>query len=207
MAKNLNKSKNLEKATPTYNVGAASKSRIAKEKEKEKNKGAGIALFFLLLVIIGVSIGILFSPMFNLAKVIVKDGVNVSSGEILNTIDVSYGENILKQKFKTIKQKVSAIPYVKDVNLRLLLPDKIEIKYEERVPYMLISYLESYLVVDKQGVLLEIKKENDLEELPIIYGIELDDYELGKMLDDTANDKRDGMFALTTPVITSVDGR
>ena len=50
-------------------VGDVSKSRMKKEQKKQSNAGVKIAIFFISMVVIGLSIGILFSPAFNLTKV------------------------------------------------------------------------------------------------------------------------------------------
>lgn len=177
--------KSNKKSTPTQNVGVVSKQKNNKDSKKEKNVGTSIFIFFAILVIMSLAIGVVFSPTFDVTGIVTYDGVNVSSGEISNIANVNIGENILKQNYRAIKESVSAIPYIKSVNIKLLFPDKIEIRYEEREPYALCKYLESYVVVDKFGYLLEIKKENDLTDLPVIYGIELENCELGKMLKDT----------------------
>ena len=177
--------KSNKKSTPTQNVGVVSKQKNNKDSKKEKNVGTSIFIFFAILVIISLAIGVVFSPTFDVTGIVTYDGVNVSSGEISNIANVNIGENILKQNYRAIRENVSAIPYIKSVNIKLLFPDKIEIRYEEREPYALGKYLESYVVIDKFGYLLEIKKENDLTDLPVIYGIELENCELGEMLKDT----------------------
>ena len=177
--------KSNKKSTPTQNVGVVSKQKNNKDLKKEKNVGTSIFIFFAILVIISLAIGVVFSPTFDVTGIVTYDGVNVSSGEISNIANVNIGENILKQNYRAIRENVSAIPYIKSVNIKLLFPDKIEIRYEEREPYALGKYLESYVVIDKFGYLLEIKKENDLIDLPVIYGIELENCELGEMLKDT----------------------
>ena len=177
--------KSNKKSTPTQNVGVVSKQKNNKDSKKEKNVGTSIFIFFAILVIMSLAIGVVFSPTFDVTGIVTYDGVNVSSGEISNIANVNIGENILKQNYRAIRENVSAIPYIKSVNIKLLFPDKIEIRYEEREPYALVKYLESYVVIDKFGYLLEIKKENDLTDLPVIYGIELENCELGEMLKDT----------------------
>lgn len=192
MAKKLENFRNLNqsnKQSSTKKVGEVARKRIKKEKQKEKSVFSKVVIFFLILVFMGVAIGILFSPAFNLSKVIIAEGENVSKAEISNLIDVTYGENILKQNYKSIKENILTLPYIKDVKIKLNLPDKIKIDYIERKPYMLLKYLESFFVVDQYGYLLEIKKENNLPNYPIIYGIEIDSYELGKPLSDTSGIK------------------
>ena len=167
-------------------VGEVSKSRMKKEQKKHASAGAKIAIFFISMVVIGLSIGILFSPAFNLTKVIVEDGVNVTSSEILNAINVTYGENILKQKYGEVKKAVLDIPYVSDVTLSVRLPDKIKITYKERKPYAVIKFLETFFITDIHGYLLECKKENVDSGLAVIYGIDIGNLEVGQQLDDVS---------------------
>ena len=127
-----------KKYTPTSKVGVVSE---ANQKNEKKSSGTSIFIFFFILIIISLGIGVIFSPSFDVVGVVIKDGENVSSGEISVAADVKIGENILKQNYKTIVNNVSSIPYIKDVSIKLLFPNKIEIDYEEREPYSLIKYL------------------------------------------------------------------
>lgn len=172
-------------------VGQNSKKRKQKEDKFEKSRSTGFSflLFFLVLTIIGISVGILFSPAFNVASLIIEDGVNVSKEEVSNAITVNYGENILKQNYKMLKADILSLPYISDTKVRLRFPDKIKIEYTERVPYAFVKYLDSYYIVDKYGYLLEVLKEKGENELPIIYGIDVSAYELGQKLEETSGTK------------------
>ncbi len=173
------------------NPGQTSKKRKEKEDRRQKatNGGVKILIFFLLLTVIGLSVGILFSPAFNLTALVIEDGVNVTKADISNAVNVNYGENILKQNYKMLKSEVLSLPYVNDVSIRIRFPDKIKIEYTERNPYSLIKFLDSYYVVDKYGYLLEIIKDVGEIELPIIYGIDVTEYSLGEKLAETNGTK------------------
>lgn len=172
-------------------VGQSSKKRKSKDDRKQKAANAGVKVlaFFLLLTVIGLSVGILFSPAFNLTALLVEDGVNVTKADISNAVNVSYGENILKQNYKMLKADVLSLPYISDVNIKIRFPDRIKIEYVEREPYALIKFLDSYYVVDKYGYLLEVLKEIEEEGLPIIYGIDVAEYSLGDKLIETNGTK------------------
>lgn len=172
-------------------VGQQSKKRKEKEDKFEKTHSAGFKflVFFLILTIIGISIGILFSPAFNLTTLSIKDGVNVSKEEISNAVNVSFGENILKQNYKMLKADILTLPYISDTKIKLRFPDTIKIEYTERTPYAFIKYLDSYYIVDKYGYLLEVLKDKEENELPIVYGIDVAEYELGQKLEDTSGTK------------------
>lgn len=108
----------------------------------------------------------------------------------------NFGENILRQDYSKMRSAVLSLPYIKDAKVSPAFPNKVSITYEERVPYLILKYLESFFVMDKQGYLLEIKKENDMPNLPIVYGVEIDSYELGKPLGDTSRIKYQNIVAL-----------
>ncbi len=180
--KDLKKSNQIDKKLKT-----PSKKKEIKQSDV-KRKSHTLLYFMLFVMIIGMAAGGLLSPAFNLSEIGVKNGINVNKEEIYNVIEVKYGENIFKQKYSAIKNNVLNLPYIKDVNIRFRLPDRFDIEYEERKPYALIKHLESYILVDKYGYLLEVVEENNME-LPVIYGVEISDYVLGKMLEGVAKIK------------------
>ena len=49
------------------------------------------------------------------------------------------------------------------------------------------------MVMDKYGYILEITRQNKYPDLPIIYNIEFDTYEIGKQFEDTAKTKYDNV--------------
>lgn len=168
-----------------------------KSKKESTNSGSKFLIaFFVSLVIVGIGVGCLFSPTFNLTRFIVEDGINVTSGEILNCFNVEMGTNVFKIDYKTIENSVEKLPYIQTVSANIELPNEIEIQYVERTPFAFIKYLESYLVIDKYGYILEITREKKFEDLPIIYNIEFDSYEIGSKLEDTAKTKYDNVVYL-----------
>lgn len=203
------KSKNNKKSSYNSNDSKSSKNKNLKKEslkgknkkdknsKKEKNNSSkSLIIFFMLLVIIGIGVGCLFSPTFNLSEITTKTGVNVTSGEILNLITVPVGTNVFKINYKQIEEAVEKLPYIQSANAKLEIPSEIKIEYVEREPFALIKYLESYLVMDKYGYILEISKEKKFPNLPIIYNIEFDSYEIGGRLEDTAKTKYDNVVYL-----------
>ena len=212
--RNFNSSK--KEATSTNNVEVAKKPKVniknarnikkhtdikkknTHEQRDEEKKGTNkiVVAFFVILVISGVGIGCLFSPTFNLRSIIVNDGINVTRAEILNSFDVEMGLNIFKVDYKKIKNSIEKLPYIKSAEAKILFPNEIEIEYTEREPFALVKYLESYMVMDKFGYILEITRQNKYPDLPIIYNIEFDTYEIGKQFEDTAKTKYENVVYL-----------
>lgn len=164
--------------------------------DEKKGVNKAVVAFFVILVITGVGIGCLFSPTFNLRGIIVSDGTNVTRAEILNSFEIEMGINVFKINYKEIKNSVEKLPYIKSAEAKILFPDEIKIDYVERKPFALVKYLESYMVMDKYGYILEINRQNKYQDLPIIYNIEFDTYEIGKQFEDTAKTKYDNVVYL-----------
>lgn len=151
--------------------------------------GKKFLIFVFVMILIGLAAGCLFSPVFNIVEVRTNDGVNVTSGEILEKANVPIGENIFRIGDRKILSSIESLPYVKSAKIYRAFPDTIVLKYEERKPYAIVKYLESYAIVDKYGYVLEIQKENTFSNLPIIYGLDTGKFVLGEKLTDTSYTK------------------
>lgn len=172
-----------------------SKNNI-KNKKENKNVSNKLTIFFIFLIIAGITVGCLFSPAFNLNGFIVKEGINVTKEEILNSFSVTKGTNIFKIDYEDIETSIEELPYIKNARAKFELPNEVKIEFVEREPFALVKYLESYMVMDKFGYILEITRENKFEKLPIIYNINFNSYEIGKQLEDTAKTKFDNVVYL-----------
>ena len=136
--------------------------------------GKKILIFVLVMILIGLAAGCLFSPVFNIVEVRADNGINVTSGEVLEKANIPIGVNIFRISDRRIISSIESFP------------DTIILKFEERKPYAIVKYLESYAIVDKYGYILEIKKENTLTTLPIIYGLDTGTFVAGQKLTDTS---------------------
>lgn len=155
---------------------------MASSKENKKS-GGEITFFILLLVVVGVATGCLFAPVFNITEVRATSGDNVTAQEILTLANISTGTNIFRINDSKIKSQIETLSYVRRADIYRKFPSTIILEVEERKPYAIVKYLESFAVTDKYGYILEIKKENDLADLPIIYGLDSGAYVVGRKLE------------------------
>lgn len=189
--------------TPTKkkNVGAVS-ARKEKPQENEgyyrekKSHTVGIAIFFLILIILGAIVGCLFTPVFNVENIVFVEGEHITRDEIMSKFDDIQGQNIFRVNISSIKKSILEMPYIRHVDINRILPNTLSVTFEERKPYAIIKYLESFVIMDKYGYVLEIKKENDLQDLAIIYGINSDEFVIGEKLEDVAGLKYENVTYL-----------
>ena len=85
------------------------------------------------------------------------------------------------------REVASACPYIKAAHVRYMPPHTIIIDVEERSKSVVVPYFESGLIIDEEGVVVDIVKDYRLAELPVAYGLPVSGYEMGELL--AAGDK------------------
>ena len=177
---------------------AKKKSKGSVSMSKKRNKKLNLLLPFLLiiLILIGVCLGCMLTPTFNISIIEVQPGINVNKEEIISKVSHVKGINTLKINTRNIEKSIEEIPYIRIAEVKRNLPDGLKIVYEERKPYAIIKYLESFVIMDKYGYVLEIKKENDMKDLTIIYGIDAAEYIPGNLLEGVARLKYENVAYL-----------
>lgn len=184
-AKNKKEKKKVEKAknkgtTKRKQVKKANKKSIAKntkniapeqqEKimQKRKKKQKAIKWILILALLIVAILCAMFSPLFNIKKIEVQGNEITSKNEIISLSQIQLEENTFKLNKSQIKKQIKENAYIQSVIIVRNLPSEIVIKVEERKPAYLLEYAGSYIVIDKQGYMLEIK--NEKMNLPVIQG-------------------------------------
>lgn len=184
-AKNKKEKKKVEKAknkgtTKRKQVKKANKKSIAKntkniapeqqEKimQKRKKKQKAIKWILILALLIVAILCAMFSPLFNIKKIEVQGNEIISKNEIISLSQIQLEENTFKLNKSQIKKQIKENAYIQSIIIVRNLPSEIVIKVEERKPAYLLEYAGSYIVIDKQGYMLEIK--NEKMNLPVIQG-------------------------------------
>ncbi|MBR4110859.1 MAG: FtsQ-type POTRA domain-containing protein [Clostridia bacterium] len=173
-----------------------SKGSVSASKKKEKKVNVFLPFILVSLILIGICIGCMLTPTFNIDEINVQSGINVNKEEILSKMEHVKGVNTLKINSRKLEKSIEEIPYIKEANIERELPNALKVTYEERKPYAIIKYLESFVIMDKFGYVLEIKKENDMQDLAIIYGIDAEEYLPGTILDGVARLKYENVAYL-----------
>lgn len=140
--------------------------------------------------------GCLFTPAFNVASINVEDGTNVTREEVLNKANIELNTNIFRLNLNKIKEDIETIPYIRSAKVSRVFPNEIGITYIECEKYSSIKFLESFVIMDKHSRILEIAKENENNNLPIIYGINSDNYIPGQILSEENKTKYDNIVYL-----------
>ena len=123
---------------------------------------------------------------FDLSKTNVSEFFAIKNFEIKNTentdIDLAYSKlekfknnNIFLINNDEIASSITDLDFVKDIGIKKIYPDKIEININEHKIVALISYKENKYMLSKEGHIIK-NYDNKFNSLPLIYGKNTENY-------------------------------
>lgn len=110
---------------------------------------------------------IVSSPYFNISDISIVGNVNLKREDILSLSDIRVGQSIFSVETDSIYKQLKDNFWIKDVNVRKELPDKVSIKINERLPVAILKSNGFYLI-DDEGVVLTELMEGEGRELYMI---------------------------------------
>ena len=146
----------------------------------------------LLLVMIGIGVFLCTSSIFKVQKVNITGNEQVMLEEL--KVDDRIGNNIFLISKRKIERDLKKNPYIKTVTTQKILPNKLEIKVEERQKSFMIQVENGFLYLDNQGYILEESSINI--QKPIILGYSTQELEPGKRLEEKDLEKLEDVIKI-----------
>ena len=142
----------------------------------------------LIFIILSLFIAIFFilstrTNFFHISQIIVKDNQVVDDEKVIMASGIITGENIFKINIKKAEKNLLLHPYIKHVDIRRKLPNKIVINVTERKEALIVDYIGSYLYVDDESKILNILTEKKEDKLPEIIGLKINNPSVGSTLE------------------------
>ncbi|MCS7064136.1 MAG: FtsQ-type POTRA domain-containing protein [Methylacidiphilales bacterium] len=110
---------------------------------------------------------------------------NIVRRQVLEAANVHAGQNLMQINLAQVQKAIEALPYVAQAQVERVLPDKLIIKVEERLPAMLIRGValgqkkEDLFYVGWDGTVMRPRPGETLRSLPEIVGLRWNDLEEG----------------------------
>lgn len=160
----------------------------------KKRRKRLLKILFLLVCPVLLVIMLFFTPIFSVKNIRVEGAGYYSQDEIRLASGITLGENpfrkirlsleaILGLRLLDAEAAIEALPRVKEARVFIIFPDQIGIHVIERQPSVYLSYLGSYLTVDAEGYVLEVRQGTPPEGLKEVRGIDFSRYAVGKRLE------------------------
>jgi cell division protein FtsQ len=156
-------------------MAVAKKNRSKKSDPEERlvtRKKVFVAFLSLfLLVSAGITVKIMLRRVvfFPIREIEITGNKHLNDKEVSNISELKMGVSMLSVSSRTIAKKLERSPWIKEVELRKELPDRIVIRVREAVPSALFKKNNEYYLVDSDGDFLE-KQATDEKFLPVIRG-------------------------------------
>lgn len=147
---------------------------------------------YVILCVVAVGALILFAlPQFYISDILISGQRIVTTAEILDTAGLQKGRHLLSGVRGSISEMFSLrhtdeeqrlmenLPYIKSVEIRSIFPYVLSVALEERVEVAYISIKDGYVIIDADGIALEVLPKDAAIGIPIIDGITVSNIILG----------------------------
>ncbi len=158
---------NAERNMPMENAKMVSKKRL-RFKRPKLIKVLGLTVtFFALLYLLGCL------PFFQVSEIAVEGTTALTVDKVISLSGIQTGDNFFYLDTWNAKKDLEQNPFVEDVKIRRMLPNKVTIAVTERKSIGYIVTTDGYIQVGEDGRLLAIQQTLSNYNLPVISGIDL----------------------------------
>ncbi|MFL0246737.1 cell division protein FtsQ/DivIB [Candidatus Clostridium stratigraminis] len=170
-------------------------------RKRRKKRTIKRSLIIFLLLISTLVILCLKLPYFNVESINVVNNKIINSEEIISSSKIDFGINIFTLNTKKIVTNVLSNPYILKADVIRKFPSTILISVEEREAAFYIEDNNKFIILDKNGVILESKDNVNNMNLTKLVGLDVSNFTIGKVIPKVDNRKLD-LISLMTDLIS-----
>lgn len=141
-----------------------------RRKRKFNYKRLLLSLTFLCIITL---MPLAYSSFFTINNIIVRGNRNISTKEIIATIDSYYNKNLLAVKPVEVKQAIQATIPVEDVNVSYKLPHTLIVEVKERDMAVALNYLNGFVLIDSEGIVVKMESKLETYSIPVVTGLNI----------------------------------
>ncbi|WP_250278325.1 cell division protein FtsQ/DivIB [[Clostridium] colinum] len=153
----------------------------------------GVALIVLIFMLL------MLSPWLNITNIHIEGLKTLEKSDIIRELKLDKTTNILSFNSFIAKMRLKYDYFIESVEVDRIFPNTVNISIKEREIAGYIPYISEYIYIDKTGLVVDINSTYK-EPLPLIYGLEFDNFIVGKKL-KTENDEAFNVVMEITNVI------
>lgn len=158
---------------------------IINRRKRRAIKRTIISLILLISVTITLCLKLTY---FNVSNISVINNHTINSDEIVKLSKINKGINIFYLNFKNVQTNLQSNPYILSANINRKLPNTIVISIKEREAVFYSKRDNKYLIIDKNGIVLEEKEDISQMKLTNLQGFDTKEAKIGEVI--PAQDKR-----------------
>jgi cell division protein FtsQ len=129
-----------------------------------------LLLFLLLFVGHSVYVHLLEDPVFRVREFEVEGNRKISEETVLSLAEIEGMPNLFTLRLKEVAKRLESHPWVDQVRVRKVFPNKIAVQIEEREPVAILP-LEELYYIDTKGVIFATVGDRDAYNYPFFTGL------------------------------------
>ena len=159
-------------------------------------KGAVILLSVLVLITIAALIA---WDQFMVKDVVIYGLKTYNYAEVVKLTGIGSNQNIFLTDLDEVEQNIERNPNIDVVDVKMILPSKIEITVSERLPTAVMQVLGQYLLLDESAIVLGVGGA-PTEDYVSVSGMQVTSFELGKIITSDEVEKLNSLQAILTAI-------
>ena len=162
------------------------KSVVAKKIRKRR-------LLLILLIIAAFVSVCLFTPLFGITSITVKNNQVIDNDSIIRASGIKVGENVFRVNLSSAEKAVEKLGHVEKAVVKRKFPSRIVIEVTESNIAAYIMFAGNYVAIDINGKVIDVIKTGDIKaDKPVVTGIALKSFDKGEVF--TASKAKKGKF-------------
>lgn len=158
--------------------------------------------FFLIVLLIAILITLCIKlPYFNIKNIVVSKNKTISSNEIIKESGIVKNTNIFYLNVSKSETNILTDPYVLKVDVTRKLPNLVEIVVTERSAAFYVLNDKKFYIIDRNGILLEIRDNINNLKLINLQGINVSKAQIGNVIPCDDSRKIDAIGTITDIIL------
>lgn len=174
-------------------VRSINKKRMSRRRKLKKH----ILTVLLAVAVMCVGIVLVFSLFFRINTITVSGDRVYSDKMVVEKSEIVSGKNLFRVNEKSVSEKLSKeLPYIKEITIERKLPDTLIINVTATREAAAVTTAKGFVLIDETGKILDKNASILKENVAVIKGVKLKEYEEGAMVCFTDEKKTETLLAL-----------
>lgn len=171
-----NKIREEKEKKETTEIKKLKKRKIKQKKRKKYKLKPEIKLYIFIILFSIIFVTASFTVLFKIDNIYVTGCDRYDSQEIIKLSGIEKGSNLLLCNVSKAKDRIyNSLPYAEKIKIDKRFPSVLEIKIESGEPNVAIDTNDFYLLISKNGKILE-KVYEQPQNILILKGVDLESY-------------------------------
>ncbi len=174
-------------------VRSINKKKMSRRRKMKKH----ILTVLLAVAVMCVGVVLVFSLFFRINNITVSGDRVYSDKMVVEKSEIVSGKNLFRVNEKRVSEKLSKeLPYIKEITIERKLPDTLIINVTATRESAAVTTAKGFVLIDETGKVLDKNASILKENVAVIKGVKLKEYEEGAMVSFTDAKKTEILLEL-----------